>query len=88
MRTTAAPATPSAPFLICAPAIRNRRNSVQTKTGMPSNLGFSCNISIQTPLAAFKIDRTHLRQPRNSNRHFAQLENTSKSMKTNARRDF
>jgi hypothetical protein len=55
---------------------------------MPSNLGFSCNISIQTPLAAFKNRRTHLRQPRNSNRHFAQLENTSKSMKTNARRDF
>jgi hypothetical protein len=55
---------------------------------MSSNLGFSCNISIQTPLAALKTTRTHLRQPRISNRHFAQLENTSKSMKTNARRDF
>jgi hypothetical protein len=55
---------------------------------MPSNLGFSCNISIHTLVAAFKNRRTHLRQPGKSDRHFAQLENTSKSMKTNARRDF
>jgi hypothetical protein len=55
---------------------------------MPSNLGFSCNISIHTLVAAFKNRRTHLRQPGKSDRHFAQLENTSKSMKTNAPRDF
>jgi hypothetical protein len=55
---------------------------------MSSNLSFFCDISIQAPLAAFKNRRTHLRQPEKSDRHFAQLENTSKSMKTNAGRDF
>ncbi len=36
MRTTATPAPNSCPspqLLICAPAIRNRRNSLQTKAG-------------------------------------------------------
>jgi hypothetical protein len=43
---------------------------------MPSNLSLFCNISIQTPLAAFKNDRTPLRQPRKSDRHFARSKNT------------
>jgi hypothetical protein len=55
---------------------------------MPSNLSFFGNISIQSPLAVLKTTRTHLRQPRNSNRHFARLENTRNSFNLKANCDF
>ena len=67
-------------ILIGASAIRNRRSSLKTQVRRVSNRSFLRHLF--TPSFLFA------RQLGISNRHFARLENTSKSMKTNAHRDF